>query len=297
MSENNKERTTMSQDTATATPVREVRKVDVEAIASTGEKFPMERLGVSQERQQLIDKIAQAPKAGIIFVSAYEAKNGHGEVANFVYLKGIDYGNMKERSLAKLNELEADPNFAIDVSYNAWVDENGVESNRKAKGRTLTARNRQYKKGNPVLTEAFAKVRQSIEAPRPATVEYDKHGNGIYEYDGTLQIRDCLLIKKSVIRKGDYPVTASGETVAVADAIKRLLPISKYRQVRLDGRFDYIAIAGELVMQSEGGEKVYVTFSELKGNVSSRIVRSDESIPLEKLPLNIRTAVETLESL
>lgn len=268
---------------------------EVKAIASTGETFTMEQVGVSISRQKLIDTIANAPKAGIIFVKGYEGKNNYGEVADYVYLKGASYENMKHRSLVKLDLLQIDPNFSIEVKYNVWVDANGTEHNRKAKDRTLKKVTRRYNAESPMLYEAFNKVRTSLLAPRPAHTEYEGLGNGIYQQDdGTLHIRDCIIIRKETIREGDYPIKASSELVALSDAIQRLLPISKYRQVRLDGRFDYIAVNGELVMQSEDGGKAYVTFSEYKDNIEPRIVRTDAVVHPEKTAKTIKELTDPL---
>ncbi|MFA5311696.1 MAG: hypothetical protein WC375_00090 [Methanomassiliicoccales archaeon] len=255
---------------------------EVKTMAEDGERYTMEQLGVPASRQKLIDSIANAPKAGIIFVSGYESVTGCGEVANYFYLKGIDYGNMKKRSLAIISKLESDPDFKIHTKYYAWVDAEGVESNRRAKDRKLEIRKHEYKHGDSLLTEAFAKVRKSIEAPRPPTVEYEKEGNGVYDLAGVLYIRDCLLICKEVTRKGDRSIKATSELVALSDAIERLTPRSKYRAVKLDGRFGYISVGGQLVMQNEGGAKTFIGFREHAGLVEPRIMSDEDRVEQEK---------------
>lgn len=238
---------------------------------ATEVRYTQEQLGVAINRNALIQAIADAPPATIIHVKNYEAKNGHGEVANFFYNKGVNYQTMKEKSLDELSFMEHDESFGIVVVWNMWVDADGNRSNRKAKGRWMQKLTETYAFGHPLLTEAFAKVRQSLTAPRPASVEYDKLGNGVYEYDGVLHIRDCSLIRKDVVKSGDYPESAQEAVNALADAIRRKLSIGKYRQVRLDGRFDYIALQGQIVMQSENGSEAYIGLSEHKNSLQPRI--------------------------
>ncbi|HUX61771.1 MAG TPA: hypothetical protein VMV32_10710 [Ignavibacteriaceae bacterium] len=251
-----------------------------------GKTFSIEQVGIERERETLINMIALAPKASIIHVHAYESKNGHGEVANFFYLKGVDYGRMKERSLDTLNEIANNPDFSISVTRGVWQDSEGINHNRKAKDREFKTVTAIYNHDNELLTEAITKVEQSILNPQYKGAEYDKQGNGIYQQeDGTLHIRDCRLLHKVVIREGDYPQTASGELVALTNAIKKMLPISKYRQVRLDGRYDYLTIGGEIIMQDEGGKKVYVGFAEHKGFIKPRITGLEDELPLVKVPV------------
>jgi len=250
----------------------------VDGINDVTGTFTNEELGVEKSKQELINLIANAPKASIIHVHNYEAKNNCGEVAHYFYLKGIDYGNMKAKSLALLSEMEQDVTFSVKVTRGVWKNSNGKISptNRKNKKQgfvnfdTITET---YRYGSSIMIDALAKARQSIEKPQYQGAIYKEEGNGIYSAEnGTLHIRDCRLIHKTVTREGDYPQKATGEIVAVTNAIKRLLPIGQYRQVKLDGRFDYITVGGQIIMQAENGEKVYVGFAEHKGNVEPRIV-------------------------
>ena len=256
---------------------------------SGGKTFSIEQVGIEQERETLVNMIALAPKASIIHVHAYESKNGYGEVANFFYLKGVDYSKMKERSLDTLNEIADNPDFSISVTRGVWKTQKGEinPTNRKSKTYSVfDTVTKIYNHDNELLTEAIAKVEQSILNPQYKGAEYDKQGNGIYQQeDGTLHIRDCRLLHKVVIREGDYPQTASGELVALTNAIKNMLPISKYRQVRLDGRYDYLTIGGEIIMQDEGGKKVYVGFAEHKGFIKPRITGLENELPLVKVPI------------
>jgi len=235
-------------------------------------QFSMDELGHKTNKEALINMIAEAPKGGIIHVKAYESKGGHGEVANYFYLKGVDYGKMKERSLAKLNKIAEDENFSIKVTRGVWTDSKGQNHNRKAKDRTFRTITETYTSNDVIVSEAVKEIENSILNPYKKGADYQKEGNGIYSMeDQSLHIRDCQLLNKIVLRKGDYPKKASSEKVALRNAIKRTLPISKYRQVRLDGRFDYISVGGQIVMQDENENDVYIGFSEHKGLLTPRI--------------------------
>lgn len=262
--------------------------VEIIGVAEAGRKFSVEELGIESERNALIDAIANAPKASIIFVKRYEAKNGYGEVADYFYLKGVDYGSMKQRSIDKLVDIESDSDFSLTVTWNEWWD------TVKDKKTTANAKNKELRKnkvtfhaGDHRLTEAIAAVRHGILNPRQRETVYEQEGNGVYtqvtDAGLCLHVRDCQRLQKNVVKGGDWPVKASSEKVALKNALKGLLPISKYRQVRLDGRFDYITVAGQVVMQSEGGEKAYIGFKEHAGLIESRLPMIDEEIEMEKV--------------
>jgi hypothetical protein len=250
-------------------------------------QFSMDDLGNASDKETLISMISEAPKGGIIHVKAYESKGGYGEVADYFYLKGVDYGKMKERSLAKLKEIADNENFSIKVTRGVWTGKDGIKHNRKAKGRTYSVVTETYTADNPMMNEAIREIEHSILNPYKKGAEYQKEGNGVYSMeDQSLHIRDCQLLHKIVLREGDYPKKASSENVALRNAIKRSLPISKYRQVKLDGRFDYISVGGQILMQDESGENVYVGFSEHKGLLTPRINGLTEVLESVKVPTN-----------
>lgn len=234
-------------------------------------KYSMSEIGVEATRNELIKLIGEARNGTIISVSKYEAKNGHGEIADFQYLKGVDYGKMKERSLARLEEISLNHNYSISVTRGVYRDADGVEHTRKAKGRTYHKVTKVYTGADVAFQEAVTKVRESLVAPKQQYgADYDKESNGVYSLGETLHIRDCQLLNKVVVTEGNYPETASGEVVAISDAIRRELPIGKYRQVCLDGRFDSITVEGQLVMQSEQTMGFFVGLKEHKGVLESR---------------------------
>lgn len=249
-------------------------------------KYTADQIGNETDRAELIKTIADAPKGGIIHVHAYESKGGYGEVANYYYLKGVDYGKMKERSLNMLAEMSADKTLEITTVRNAWKNADGTYTAYKSKDRTFERNVRvTYKSDNPLFIEAVATARKSILKPRQTSKVYNQEGNGIYsEENGQLSIRDCQLIHKDILREGEYPNKAKGEVTALKAKLESLTPYGKYRQVSLDGRFDYITVGGQLVMQSEGGERNFTGFAEHKGMLKTRINGLEESLPSVKVP-------------
>ena len=175
-------------------------------------------------RNTLIQIMSDSKHGGFMRVHAFQSKTGHGEIQNTTYSKGISYRNAVTKSLEALDVIEKAPSFEITVTRGVWKDAAGKVSptNRKSKvfcnPATLTET---YRQGDAALLEAFAKIRKSLTAPERPTKEYKKLGNGVYEDEetGTLYVRDLRLISKTVVVHGDYPFKASGEAVAIADAI------------------------------------------------------------------------------
>jgi len=71
---------------------------------------------------------------------------------------------------------------------------------------------------------------------------------------------------------------------ALTAKLKSLTPYGKYRQVSLDGRFDYISVSGQIVMQNEGGTENFIGFAEHKGLLVPRINGLEEELPSVKVP-------------
>jgi len=202
----------------------------------------------SQARQTLITVMSDAKHGGFMRIHGFKSKTGFGEIQNTTYQKGIDYGTAVDRSLKMLETIEADPSFNMTITRGIWTDANGNENPtaRQSKvfntSKTITET---YDKSSPVMTEALEKVRKSLTAPEAPTKEYEKLGNGVYQDEsGTLFVRDLRLIQKTVVVHGNYPFKASKPEVALADAIKRDMPVSKYRMFRMDGEFDKVTLGG-----------------------------------------------------
>jgi hypothetical protein len=212
-------------------------------------------------RAALVALVDTAQHGGFIRIHGFKAKYGHGEVQDTTYCKGISYPNAVEKSLAILDGIRKNGNYSITVTRGVWNDAEGNANptNRKSKAYCNAAtKTETYEAGHPVLNDAIAKLYKSLVAPEKPTKEYVSLGNGIYEDEGkTLYIRDLRLVKKTIVVHGDYPHKAQGEVNAVADAIKRDMPVGMYRMFRLDSDFDALSIGGtEIKPDSETMDKI-----------------------------------------
>lgn len=202
-----------------------------------------------EARNALVRIMSDAKHGGFMRIHGFESKTGHGEIQNTTYQKGISYPEAVKRSLSMLETIEADTAYEATVTRGVWLDKDGKANptGRKSKVYTISKTvTETYKVGSPEMTEALAKVRKSLTAPERPSKEYKKLGNGVYEDEatGTLYIRDLRLISKVVVVHGQYPFKASKAVTAISDAIKRGMPISKYRMFRLDANFDKVSLGG-----------------------------------------------------
>lgn len=210
--------------------------------------FSKTDLEQQEARNALVAIIGDSKHGGFMRIHAFRSKTGHGEVQDTTYCKGISYPEAVKRSLAMLEEIEATPDYEVTVTRGIWADDNGNENptGRKSKAfpnsKTVTET---YRMGDGIMAEAIDKVRKSLTAPERPSKKYKQLGNGVYESEeGTLYVRDLRLVSKYIIVHGDYPFKATAAITAVQDAIKRNMPVSKYRMFRLDGDFEKITLGG-----------------------------------------------------
>lgn len=213
-------------------------------------------------------EVAEGLKKGM-FVGIRSYANAHGEVMDVVVHADADYANTHNRSLTILNDLAKDETLKFTITRNAWIDEKGVEHNRKAKGRTLkTGIVETITIHDKDFAEAVAKVQKSISEPRKVENFYDKDAPSAYTHEGTgkLYLRNVLLHSKVVIRKGSYPLSCSARVNAIVDAITEMLPVGQYRNYILDDelvtledgtnvpRFKEINLMGDTVSSSSSSD-------------------------------------------
>ena len=218
--------------------------------------FTKNDLNETTSRNALIRMISDAKHGGFIVVHGLVTKGGHGEVSDYTFQKGISYPNAVKASLDMVSEIEKNMTYSIEVTRGTWQNSNGEinPTNRKSKDFPIPVKVTQvYGHCDNVFINALAKVKMSLIAPKESPKDYKSLGNGIYEDEaGTIYFRDLRLISKKVIKEGDYPFTASGEETAIAEAIKRNMPIGKYRMFHLNGDYEKISIDGmELTMEIE----------------------------------------------
>lgn len=211
-------------------------------------KYSWAELQNGGKATELIRLIDNGRAGSIICIAGYESKSNVGEVANFFVCKGVNYAKTVEKSLTELDALMADPTMQLNVKWKEWV-KRGTEvvTTAACKDKELKQRQVTLYAGDQELRAGFDKVRQSLTNPQEASVEYDKQGNGVYSYGDTLYIRDCRLLNKVVVREGENKVRTQKRQTAIADAIRNLLSVSKYREFLLDGRYRYIAVGGEQI--------------------------------------------------
>jgi len=231
-------------------------------------KQKVKTMKVTYTKADLLDPAKATILAGIIndtkhggfmTVHALVPKTGYGEISDYTFCKGISYENAVKTSLKILAKLENDPTFSIRVTRGTWQDGQGNESPTGKKSKAFPVPvtvSQTYMAGDAATKEAFAKIRKSLEAPAAPTKEYVSLGNGIYKDENdTLFLRDLRLVSKRVIQHGTYPFSASGEIVALADAIKKVMPVGNYRQFRLDQDYDSISMGGIELEQETPEEK------------------------------------------
>lgn len=196
---------------------------------------------------------------GFMTVHALVPKTGFGEISDYTFCKGISYENAIKTSLKILAKLENDPTFNVLVTRGTWQDGQGNESptgRRSAAFDKPVTVSKTYMAGDASLLEAFAKIRKSLTAPEAPTKVYVSLGNGVYEDENkTMFFRDLRLVSKRIIQHGKYPFSASGEIVAIADTIKKVMPIGNYRQFRLDQEYNSISMGG-IELEQETPEPV-----------------------------------------
>ncbi len=212
------------------------------------ESYTKADLSSPAAQEHLASVINDTKHGGFMRVHALQTKTGHGEISDYTFCKGINYDNAVKKSLKILEKLENDPTFNVRVIRGTYQNQAGIENptGRKSKDFPLPVTvSKTYMQGDIALSDAFASIRKSLTAPERPTKEYNKLGNGVYADDtGTMFFRDLRLVSKRIIQHGDWPFSASGEVVAIADTIKRVMPIGNYRMFRLDADYDSITMGG-----------------------------------------------------
>lgn len=198
---------------------------------------------------QIIAKlIGDTAKAGFMSVHNLKTKTGNGEVASYVFCKGISYENAVEKSLQMLSDIEADKGLSVTVKRGVWKDEQGNINPTGRKSKVFSTPSHvteTYKRGDEVLEEAIQGLRNSLENPRPVSKEYESIGNGVYKDEsGKVYVRDLRLVSKSTIVEGEKKHKATSAVVAIKDKLSKDFPTSKYRMFNLDGDYEKIKLGG-----------------------------------------------------
>jgi hypothetical protein len=194
---------------------------------------------------QKLREIIQSTQGGqFITINGYV--NKYGEVTNQQVHADANYESVHERSIKKLDALEADTGLVVDIKRNAWFDSAGVEHTREAKGRVRKELQESVKAGDVDLKIAFDKVRQSILAPKKDAGEY-VGSNSAFQIEDECYLHNVLVENKEVIKPGVYPITCKSKVSALVDWVKDQLPIGQYRTYKLNStNCQSISASGEL---------------------------------------------------
>jgi len=198
-----------------------------------------------EARNKILETFNTNPSGAFVHIKGYESMSGCGEVADFQIQSGVKYGNIKQSSIDKLKDIKDGKVVKdIHVECHTWKNPDGSLTNRKAKDRVLIEHKADYKWDSQEFQMACDDIMLGLIAPKPSTQVFEKEATGLYSIDGdALYIRDCLIVEKKIVQHGERPVSATVPYQALADAIRRLLPVSNYRTFKLDlGRFDTISI-------------------------------------------------------
>lgn len=200
-----------------------------------------------EQKQTVLNTFNANPSGCFIAINGYE--NANGEVSNYQLRSGVNYGTIVDKSIEALLDIKAGKTVdKISVECNVWQNEDGTYTNRKAAGRKLVSIKQDYDVKSVEVQEACDAILNGLQNPRETTTSYDKEAKGLYSMDDeTLYIRDCVVINKTVVTNGVYPVTASLPVNALKDTIKRMLPVSTYRTFKLES-FDSVAINGTVII-------------------------------------------------
>ena len=196
----------------------------------------------------------------------------YSQKSNVTLNADISYENTHQRSAEQLDIIEKNKALSFNITRNAWVDEQGVEYNRKKQGRKLvegikeviTIKDKDF-------ADAVAKVRKSIIDPRKVTDNMEKIAKSTYDnaVTGRTYFRNVFVNNKvSIDEQGKYPISCSKRVNVIADTIRNMLPVGKYRTYILDDevvemvdgthlpRFEYIALMSESISSSSSSEEV-----------------------------------------
>jgi len=224
-------------------------------------------------------EIMNGLKSGM-FVHIRGYVNEHGEKQNVTIHVDASYERTHVRSMEKLAEIEKDETVNLTITRHAWVDEAGTEYTRKAKGRTLKAFTDIVNAKDPDWAQAIDKVRKGLEDPKAIVDNFEKVATSTYDNanTGRVYLRNVLVHSKTVVPlviDGQtiaplYPVTCSAKVNAIANAVRKMLPVGQYRtyivddkpvEIQVNGqmvnvpRYEYISLMGSQISSSSSSEE------------------------------------------
>ena len=246
-------------------------------------------------QQELISFLNDQQRGGFCYIHGYISKTG--EVANHWFQGACLYGNMVKRSVDMLDgeihdKIKAD---GLEVTRGVWVGADGSQHTKKAGDRTFEKITKVYSLSNeddaakimtaihggidPNSDKAVKGLRENLTAPKKVDQGYTVEAKGTYskegEADGILYFRDSMYIHKHVQVQGEFKNKATGEIVAIKDAIKRMFPVSRYRAYKLADNFEYITVGGLSILQ--GADSTAFELSLVETSVAKDAIYEESS--------------------
>jgi hypothetical protein len=197
---------------------------------------------------------------GFMYVKGLQTS--YGEIQNNTYVKGISYKNMLKKSISMLDKFEKmlDPNINISVVRGAWLSKEGKESPTCRQSKEFChyqSVQYDFPMNNPLVKEAISEIKTKLNDRIHKKAEehddnYAKFIDGIsINQKGELYISGLRLVKKTVVSDVEKVSkhSASSLYVAIKNEILEMLPISKYRTIKIQGKYDEIKLDGVIIKQ------------------------------------------------
>lgn len=235
--------------------------------------YQASEIGVAVTTKEVCDALNGTTSGSYAYIHRYQDKKGN--VTSQLIRSGINYGNVKARSVATLKELEDKPGD-LEVTFHTWIDDKKVCHSRQAKGRLFSNETRTVAWDDPRVVAAIKAIRDGILHPKETgKADYQKEAKGLYALDDKLYVRDALQLNSVYheVESEQAKATLEAEGVktrpsatdlegGIKKAIKKLIPYGYYRTFFFDlGKFAYIAIGGITFLSNEQGE-VFQTLPE-----------------------------------
>ena len=222
-------------------------------------KCTMAEVGVSVTAAELVSFLDDQRRGGFAFIKGY-CSTETGEVADIWIKASCRYDLMVSRSVKALDDGSLMGHIiehGLEVRRGTWVDDKGIQYNRKAIGRVYQRIEKTYSMAEindaAMILEAMSAVRKGLVEPKKVDQGFTGVAKGAFTKDGeapgVLYIRDAMIVHKTVTQQGEQKQTASDEFPAVKEAIRQMLPVGKYRSFKLASNFSHVSIGGQAILQ------------------------------------------------
>ena len=177
---------------------------------------------------------------GTSFVGVRNYQNSNDEISNQTFLVGINYANLLKNDLQKLTSIGTKKQVVAMYSDN---DKNLVKKAYKELVTSLEKRTASEEEKAKLLIQGDATIKQSV-AQQEA---YTNIAKGLKAKDGALYIYG-LMVKKTILQKGNYPQKKSQAKTIVKNKIKKLADLRelKYKQFKL-GKQEELKLQGVII--------------------------------------------------